>query len=366
MKKAIFLANTDNFHKNFHLPYLYRLIEKGYEVHIVSSGDVTFDYRIKKHSIVFGRTPLKKENVEAFRELRELFSDYYDLIYFSTPIVGAIGRLALIGKKHGRVVYSAHGYSFFEGNSKLSNLKYIFIEKLLSRLTDCSFTMNAEDYNAYFKYKFKSKEIYNVDGVGVDTSVFKCVSKEDKAALRNEYGYDKEEFILIFPAELTERKNQIELFYIIRELKNRGIFVRLLLAGNGIKREEYIQTIRDMDICDYIELLGYRKDVKNLLALSDCLVASSLNEGLPINVIEGLSSGLPVIASKVRGHVDLIEDGYNGFVFELGDHKTAADKIEQLIKDKELRSSMSRNAKLSSERYDINNVIEQYDKIWGI
>ena len=100
--------------------------------------------------------------------------------------------------------------------------------------------------------------------------------------------------------------------------------------------------------------------------MTDVLFASSINEGLPINVIEGLATGLPIVATRVRGHVDLIEDGKNGFLFDLGDPQSASDCIEKLVGDKELYNRMSDAALISAKKYDLSVVVPQYDKVFGI
>lgn len=364
--KALFIANLDSFHNSFHIPYIKRLNSKGYDVDLVSTGNVNFDGIAKRYNIVFGRSPLKMKNITAFRQLRKLLNTYYDLIYLSTPVVGAVGRLALIGKKHGRVVYSAHGYSFYKGNSKLSNLKYILVEKMLCKLTDCIFTMNEEDYEACKKYHFHCKEIYDVDGVGIDTKAYSRASIEEKESLRKRYGYTDNQFLLIYPAELTDRKNQVVLFDILKGIIETRKDVKLLLPGRGVNDEKYKQYVKAQGLENYVDFLGFRNDVKDLLKVSDVLFASSLTEGLPVNVIEGLASGLPVVATSVRGHVDLIKDGYNGFLFDINDRERARQKICCLIEDKSLYATMADQAIQSSKKYDLEKVVPQYDRIWGV
>lgn len=367
MGRALFVANLDSFHKNFHLPYVRRLQEHGYEVELVSTGKEGFCKFAVKHDIVFGRSPFKWQNITAFRQLRSLLkSKFYDIVYFSTPVIGAVGRLALVGTKHGRVVYSAHGYSFYEGNGKLSNWKYVFIEKLLCRLTDCTFTMNKEDFEACRKFRFPCKEIYNVDGVGVDLSVFAKATAEEKSALRKRYQYGEEDFLLIYPAEFTERKNQSLLIQAMAELKDKYENVKLLLLGRGVKEEAYRQLAKELNVGNEVHFLGYRDDVNQLLKMSDVLFASSINEGLPINMIEALATGLPVVATNTRGQNDLVTDGYNGYLFDLNRPDVACDKICGLIEDKDAYEVMSNNAVESSQKYDIRAVAPQYDKVFGI
>lgn len=367
MKKALFVANLDSFHKNFHLPYVKRLQDKGYEVELVSTGDVDFSGIATKHDIKFGRSPLKKQNIPAFRQFRKLIKDnYYDIIYFSTPVIGAVGRLALIGTKRGRVIYSAHGFSFYNGNSKKSNLLYSTVERVLARLTDCLFTMNKEDYDACNKYGIKCKELYNVDGVGVDLSVFCKANDDEKNQLREHYQFDINDFLLIYPAEFTARKNQGLLLDAMSLLKKKHENVKLLLLGRGILEDYYKQMANELHLNNNVFFLGYRNDVHQLLKASDVLFASSKNEGLPINMMEAMASGLPVVATNTRGQNDLIHDGDNGFLYELNHPEEACEKICKLIENKDLYEKMSGRAIESSKKYDIRVVAPQYDKIFGI
>lgn len=367
MKKALFVCNMDSFHRNFNQPYVNRLNEHGYVVDLACLGAETFKTIRKKFNVPFGRKPLTYENIKAFQKLRDIVrADYYDLIYISTPIPGALARMALVGANHGRVVYSAHGFNFYKGNSAIKNLVFITLEKFLSRLTDCIFTMNEEDYVACQRYHFHCKEIYNVDGVGVDLSVFQKASQNEKAELRKEYHYNEDDFLLIYPAELTARKNQSLLLESMVKLKEKHQNVRLLLLGRGVNEAVYRETAKELGVNDSVDFWGYRNDVNRMLRMSDVLFSSSINEGLPINLMEALATGLPVVTTNTRGQNDLIKEGYNGFLYELNQPEVAAQKISKLIEDSILYNQVSSNAVESSKKYDISVVAPQYDKIFGI
>ena len=96
-------------------------------------------------------------------------------------------------------------------------------------------------------------------------------------------------------------------------LKNAVPQVLLLLPGDGPSRAEYDAFIHTFHLADNVRLLGYRDDMDRLLQASDVAVSSSKQEGLPINIVEAMAVGLPVVATEIRGHNDLIEDSENGF-----------------------------------------------------
>lgn len=100
----------------------------------------------------------------------------------------------------------------------------------------------------------------------------------------------------------------------------------LLIAGDGEKKEELEKDIHDLQLEKNVKLLGYRTDVKELLKAADCLVFPSYQEGLPGALMEAMASGLPCIASNIRGNTDALQD--SGFLFSPDD----VDGLAELMK----------------------------------
>lgn len=90
-----------------------------------------------------------------------------------------------------------------------------------------------------------------------------------------------------------------------------------------------------------VDFLGYRNDIPSLLSLCDVAVASSLREGLPVNIMEAMASGLPIIVSENRGHSELVEDTVNGYVISGQDYGRFAERLVELNKSRELRSKFA-------------------------
>jgi glycosyltransferase EpsD len=368
-RKALIVANIDNFHISFNLPYIKLLKDNGYIVDIASKGDKVFSNCKKKYNIKFGRTPLQWSNISAYIELRKvIIKNQYNLIYCNTPVCGAITRLAIPNrmKKNIRVVYSAHGFSFYTGLSKVKYQIYLFIEKFLSKRTDCIVTMNKEDYDAAKSLGFKCEMIANVNGVGINIDRFDPPSPVNKKHFRDKYNFNENDLILIYPAELTDRKNQILLLKIVEILTIKNSNVRLLLAGEGENSELLEDKVSELNLTENVVFLGYVDDIAQLYKVADILVASSLTEGLPINIIEGMASGLPVVATNVRGHCDLVKSGYNGFLFEVGDITKAVECIELLYNNKEIYKSQSQQSINASKKYNIETVISEYKAIFNL
>jgi len=182
--------------------------------------------------------------------------------------------------------------------------------------------------------------------------------------LRKQYGYSDDDFILIYVAELNHNKHQDLLIKVVDVLKNKIPNIKLLLVGAGKLIEDYKQQVRDLKLEDHIHFLGYRKDVPNLMAIADVAVSASRREGLPVNVMEAMATGLPLVVTDCRGNRDLVVNGKNGFVIALDDVDAFADAIERLYNSQELRTKFGRANLEMIKEYSLENVIKYMEEIY--
>ena len=342
MDKILFVATIDQHIRHFHYPFLEWFKNNGYEVHVASNGEEELLHVDKKHNIPFERSPFKTNNIKAYKQLKKLIeANDYKLVHCHTPMGGAIARLSSISaRKRGlKVLYTAHGFHFYKGAPKKNWLIYYPVEKLLSRFTDVLITINEEDYELANKKKFKARKVELVHGVGIDLKKFQPQTDQIKVDLRKKHGYRDEDFILIYVGELSYRKHQDTLIRIVEALKEDIPNLKLLLVGKGDYYNEYSSLIDSLGLNNFVHLLGYRRDVPELMLLSDIAVSSSRQEGLPVNVMEAMAVGLPLVVSDCRGNRDLVVNYANGFIVN-DDYLKFRDCIIELKKDRELVNSI--------------------------
>ena len=326
--KALFTATVKSHIGQFHMPFIKELQARGYEVHAAYKDNSNQKQGLdtsaidKIYEVPFSRSPYSPSNIKAYFALKKIIDENsYDVIHCNTPMGAVITRLAALGarKRGTKVVYTAHGFHFYKGAPRINKILFYPVEKILSRCTDALITINSEDYNAALDHNFKAKKIYHVNGVGVDLSRFHSVSPDKKSALREQYGYSDDDFIMIYPADFCERKNQNMLFDMLKILLEHNKNFKLLLPGATDKSQPYVEYAKSIGVFDNVEILGYRNDISNLVALSDISLSSSRQEGLPINLIEAMAIGNPIVATDVRGNNDLVKNGINGFTVPLND-----------------------------------------------
>lgn len=372
--KILFVATVRSHIGQFHMPFIRELKAHGVEVHAAfkdNSADkpgLDLSAIDKTFEVPFERRPLRPNNIKAYRELKKIIDgNGYDAVHCHTPMGAVITRLAAKSarKKGTKVIYTAHGFHFFKGASMKNWMLFYPVEKYLSKYTDCLITINSEDCELAHKKKFRAGKIYKVHGVGVELDKFKAVDADEKARLRAEYGYDGDTFIMIYPADLSVRKNQPMLFDALQKIAEKNKNVKLLLPGQPIRLEEYKRMISERGIADNVEFLGYRRDINNLVGLSDLSVASSFQEGLPINLIEAMAMGNAIVATDVRGNNDAVEDGVNGYLVPVGDSDLMAEKILELMNDREKLRTFGENGLDMVKDFSTENVNREMLTIYG-
>ena len=367
MKKVLFTATVDSHILQFHIPFLKLFKDKGYEVHVATNGNEEIPYCDVKHFIPFERNPLKINNIKAIFKLKKICDfEKFDIIHTHTPMGSVVTRLAANNsrkKYHTRVLYTAHGFHFFKGASLINWLLFYPVEKVLARYTDTLILINKEDYELA-KRKFKKcKDIQYVPGVGIDENKFNfSLSNKEKIELRKSLGLNEDSFVMIYPAELSNRKRQIWLINTISNLLYKNSNIHLLLPGKDSLNGKCQQLVSELNLDNQVHFLGYRKDIPSLLKISDLALSTANQEGLPVNIMEAMFVGLPIVATNCRGNRDLVKDNVNGYLIELNDKSSFSKMVESLYKNK--NDSFGKQSKIIIKDYMLDKKMEKMKKIY--
>ena len=335
-KRVLLIATVQSHIGQFHKPLMKLLKEHGWEIHVAARNNLAeknglqLEYPDKVFNIPFQRSPFDMRNIGAYKELKRILKEnHYDVIHCNTPVGGILGRFA--GRRYRRhgtqVFYTAHGFHFYKGAPKMNWLIYYPIEKFMSRFTDKLITITKEDYDRASK-RFHCKT-YRIHGVGVDENRFFPVTEEEKQRLKMEMGFLGP--VTLNVGELLPNKNQKTAIMAMKNVAERYPSAVLLIAGNGPEKNNLEQAIRDAGLEQNIQLLGYCTHLQDYQHIADVLIACSYREGLPLNVVEAMLSGTPVVASRNRGHHELIEEGKTGFLVGADDTQAFADKIFEIL-----------------------------------
>lgn len=237
------------------------------------------------------------------------------------------------------------------------------MEKYLSLYTDGIITINQEDYKLIKNKKFRNKLTFQINGVGINTRRLHIPDFEHNQ-FRALHNYKNSDFLILYIAEFIERKNHIFFIECALLLQKLDLSIKFLFAGRGKNMEIIKKVINEKGLSETINVLGFRSDIGNLIKMVDVGASASYQEGLPMNIAEQLFMSKPVIATKIRGHIDLINHGVNGFLFEINNKKEFIHYILELKNDKTLYRRISNAAKLTSEKYLLDNCMQQMVRIY--
>ncbi len=364
-KRVLFTATVVKQHiMTFHVPYLRMFQEMGWETAVASSNDYEDPSELNipncdtYYEMPFERLPWKAGNIRAYRELKKIIDEgNFDIIHCHTPVGGLVTRLAArdARKRGTKVLYTAHGFHFHKGSSLISWLAYYPVEWAMAHLTDVLLTMNREDY-ALARKRMHAKHVVYVPGVGIDTGRF-ANHRLDRQEKRRELGFREDDFLLLTVAEMNKNKNQSMVLKAMALLKEKPEFsnIHYLICGMGDYESVLRREAAELGIADHVHFMGYRKDIPAVHRCCDLFMFLSYREGLPVALMEAMSSGMPTVCSAARGNTDLIENGKEGLIVE-NQPQAVADAILELYHDPDRRNAFSAAASEKVQQFDCKNV----------
>ncbi len=343
MKKVLLVATVQSHICQFHKPLMKLLSENGYEIHVAARNNLAeknglkMEWADKVFDIQFKRSPFHPGNISAYKAFAKILKENsYDIIHCNTPVGGIVARIA--GKKYRKkgtkVFYTAHGFHFYNGAPKKNWIIYYPIEKFMARYTDMLITITKEDYTLATK-KFGC-DVFHLHGVGASTARFYPISDDEQKKQKEALGLSGK--IILNVGELLPNKNQKTAVRAMKHVLEKYEDATLLIAGNGSEKENLEALIKSEGLEEKVKLLGYTREVNKYMQVCDVLVACSYREGLPLNLMEAMLCGKPVVASKNRGHRELTIEGTNGYLYSPDNDIELADKLSDVFENKLMAS----------------------------
>lgn len=375
-KKVLFTASTFSHIRNFHLPYLAQFKRLGWQVHVACGGERAEDSGLAASADAVFSLPLQKKMLAAdnFRAAawlrRQIAAEGYALISTHTSLAAFFTRLALPNPRP-LLLNMVHGYLFDDQTPALKKTVLLTAEKLMAGCTDLLLTMNRWDLAAAQQHHL-GRQIDFIPGIGVDFARF--ASRQDPAQsqkLRQGLGLGPQDWLLVYAAEFSGRKSQAVLLRALAELpRAAGELpgrVLLLLAGQGDKLAECQQLAGQLGLLAeggpvQAVFPGQCSDMPLWYAAADAAVSASRSEGLPFNIMEAMYAGLPVVASAVKGHVDLLQQEESGLLYPYGDAAACAARLARLLREPGLAERLGQKARQQVQQYGLEQVFPQ---VWA-
>ncbi len=380
MAGYVFVSNTTKPNKekymsrelvtltNFSRPSLKAALSMGYDVFYGAQRgnpeELTCELPVKLYDAhTYRSITAFKDNKIAYDNLNKLIRENdIEVIHCNTPVGGMIGRLCGKKNKVKKVIYTVHGFHFYKGAPLFNRTILKWAEKLMAHWTDAIITINTEDYAVAQTLKLRpGGKVYYMHGVGIDTAAF-APDLHDGTAIRGELGLSPEDMLMVSAGELNHNKNN----RIILEALAKAAcpHVHYALCGVGPLMEELKALAVELGIGDRVHFLGFRRDIKDIYAGADVFAMPSYREGLSRSMMEAMASGLPCIASRIRGNTDLVVEGAGGYLSAPTDADGFAKAIKTLADDPALRQQMREHNLEYVKNFDTAVAEQEIKKIY--
>jgi len=286
------------------------------------------------------------------------------IVHTHSSKAGILGRWAACLAGIRLIIHSIHGFSFNDFQPSLMKAFFIFLERVTSIITTKFIAVSKANIEEGI-----SKGIFTRDKVilirsGIDIGEHQQIGL-DRVKKRKELGVNAGIPLVAMIACFKPQKSPLDFVRIAKIVSEENSEARFLLIGDGILRSKIEELIEKLKMEDKILLLGWRRDIPEIMSCIDVLVLTSLWEGLPRVFPQAMALGIPVVATKVDGAPEAIQNGVNGFLLPPRDIDGMAEKIIYLIKHPEKASEMGERGKRLIEEFDIWKMVEQQEELYS-
>ncbi len=279
-----------------------------------------------------------KDLIAIFQIFRLVKKYKITLVHTHSSKAGVIGRIAakLGGVKI--IVHTIHGFSFHDFMNRGRRTAFIFLERLMARITDALLLVSKKEKKIATELKIIPKKYLETIYNGVDYLPF--ADLVNRINLRKTLNFSDRDFVIGFSGRFSQQKALhilIESFSIINKEFPE---TRLLLVGDGLLKNQLEAQAKKLNIIDKIRITGFKNDVAQFYKIMDVFVMTSLWEGLSRSLVEAMYAKLPVIATDVGGTADAVRDGETGWLIKPNDAQVLVIALREAIRYPDLRKKM--------------------------
>jgi glycosyltransferase involved in cell wall biosynthesis len=290
------------------------------------------------------------------------------ILHTHTAKAGAVGRSAALLAGDARppvIVHTFHGHVLRGYFDPVRTRFFQETERALARHTTRLVAVGPEVRDDLVELGVAPREKFTVIRLGIDLESRVLGDPGQRAEFRRLFGIPEERFVVGWIGRMTAIKCVPDVLATFKRLLDRGIDATLCLVGDGPDRDAIELEASRLGIARHILFVGYQREVAPYYAFFDALLLPSANEGTPVVAIEALAAQRPVVATRVGGVPDVVTEGEDGFLADVGDVDGLAAALERLARDPELRRRMGEaGRKRVVPRYRVERLVDDVDALY--
>jgi glycosyltransferase involved in cell wall biosynthesis len=363
-----------------HVAYLTAgLAERGYETTLVAGslapGEDSMAFVAEELGVSVTRIDELRRDISAvhdaaavLRLARLIRRERPEILHTHTAKAGAVGRLAALLAGPARppiVVHTFHGHVLRGYFDPLRTAGFRLLERWLARVSTALVAVSPQVRDDLVALGVAPREKFAVVRLGIGVEERVRAEQDGRAETRRLLGIPPERFVVGWIGRMTGVKRTSDVLLAFKKLRQDGVDASLCLVGDGPDRERLERGAHELGIMRDTLFLGYQEDVGRFHTAFDAFFLPSTNEGTPVTAIEALAAGTPVVATRVGGVPDVVLDGEDGFLVEVGAIGQLAERLERLAADPELRKRMGAAGRARVQpRYAVERLIDDVDRLY--
>jgi glycosyltransferase involved in cell wall biosynthesis len=312
-------------------------------------------------------SPLR-DLVATLRLARLIRRERPDILHTHTAKAGTVGRVAaLLAGRHAPpiVVHTFHGHVLRGYFGPLRTRLFLLLERWLAAHTTALIAVSPQVRDDLVALGVAPAGRFVVIRLGIELDERVAGEQNGRAESRRYLGIEPERFAVGWIGRMTAVKRTDDILVAFKRLREEGVDAVLCLVGDGPDRPHLEHRAHELGVIRDTLFLGYQEEVAPFYAAFDALVLPSSNEGTPVSAIEALAAGRPVVATRVGGVPDVVQEGEDGFLVEPGATGDLADRLAELARDPELRERMGRAGRERVlPRYAVERLVDDVDRLY--
>lgn len=286
-----------------------------------------------------------------------------DIVHTHSSKAGILGRCAAALENVPIVVHSVHGYGFTPLQPIPLRAAFYSVEKAIARLTTHFIVVSRPNLELGLELGLFGRERVSLIRSGIDLD--KQASDEERARFLREINLPANAVIVTQIGNFKRQKAPLDFVRVAARVGRSQPDAWYVMVGDGPLRPAAEKLAVRLGISSRMKFTGWRNDVHAALAVSQVSVLTSRHEGLPRAVVESLACGVPVVATRVDGTAEIIQDGANGLLAEAGDLDGLAARVVDLLRDETKRARFSAASRGGLDEFDIDLMVRRQEDLYS-
>jgi glycosyltransferase involved in cell wall biosynthesis len=283
------------------------------------------------------------------------------IVHTHSSKAGILGRWAARLAGVPLILHSIHGFGFTPGQSPVVRRALLAAERSAARFTTRFFAVSEANRQTGIELGLFSPDRCAVIRSGVDLDAYRR-TRVDRRTKQQELGLESGCPVIGMVAPLKPQKAPLDFVRVAALVHRARPEARFLFVGDGELRRAMEAEIARLGLSAVVTLLGWRRDIAEIMRCLDVFLLTSLWEGLPRVFLEALASGVPVVGTKVDGAAEVIQDGVNGYLAEPADIGALADRVLVLLNDPRRAIQMGQNGQTLPDEFDIQDMVRRQER----